>query len=260
MTVRPVRAAIAAITLFATIGAAQSGPDPRLARLDPNTLHAISAIVDSARQNNLPTEPIIDKALEGASKRAPGPRIVAAVRTVANALGQARAALGPQSTADELKAGAEAIRSGVQPKELERIRSSRSNMRLAVAIGVLGGLVFDGVPSDTASNLIHALVVNGATDPQLLDLRAKIRAGIAAGGPAAAVASAQAGGLVQVLAAGLPPNSAGTGGQLPSGRTAGSPNAGGLAGQVGGVNASISPADGAPAPRPPARGKPKRRP
>ncbi|MDQ3696818.1 MAG: hypothetical protein M3373_02165, partial [Gemmatimonadota bacterium] len=76
--------------LAPTLGA----QDPRLeARLDARTRAGVVAIVDSARAAALPTEPLVLKALEGASKRAGRERILAAVRTLAVELGAARAAL-----------------------------------------------------------------------------------------------------------------------------------------------------------------------
>ncbi|MEP7345362.1 MAG: hypothetical protein ABI877_08845, partial [Gemmatimonadaceae bacterium] len=67
------------------------GTDPRLTmRLDARTRDAVSAIVDSALKDGVPTEPLIDRALEGASKRAEGSLIVTAVRSFARDLRRAR--------------------------------------------------------------------------------------------------------------------------------------------------------------------------
>jgi hypothetical protein len=61
-----------------------AGQDDRLARrLDAATHAQVSALLDSARLSGLPLEPLIDRALEGASKRAAGPLIIAAVRRLA---------------------------------------------------------------------------------------------------------------------------------------------------------------------------------
>ena len=67
--------------------------DPRLLRLDERTRAAVSAVVEGARREGLPTEPLIDKALEGASKRAPGPSIVNVVKSWVADLRRAREAL-----------------------------------------------------------------------------------------------------------------------------------------------------------------------
>ena len=40
--------------------------------LDPDTYRAVAQVIDGARERELPTDPLIDRALEGAMKRAPG--------------------------------------------------------------------------------------------------------------------------------------------------------------------------------------------
>ena len=68
-------ALIAATLVWATAVAQQV--DPRLARLDSLTRPIVAALVDSARTAALPTEPLVQRALEGATKRATADRIVA---------------------------------------------------------------------------------------------------------------------------------------------------------------------------------------
>ncbi|MGH2830167.1 MAG: hypothetical protein ACRDJM_06765, partial [Actinomycetota bacterium] len=87
-------------------------------RLDPETRAAVNAIIDSARVAGLPVEPLVDRALEGASKHAAPTRIVAAVRMLAAELATARAALGPSSSPAEVDAAASALRAGVRPADL----------------------------------------------------------------------------------------------------------------------------------------------
>jgi hypothetical protein len=259
------RTGAAAVALFATLAAAQPGQDPRLeGKLDPKTYRLVSLLVDSARKADLPVEPLIDKALEGASKHAAGPKIIEAVRNVSDALSKARNAMGSNSTPEELKAGADAIRSGVPPQQLERFRSTaRPGLRLAVAINVMADLINRGVPSDTAANLMHGLLQVAATDEQLFRLKNQIETDIASGAPAAAVASARAHGLTETILADLPPSSGGaSGGALPSGRNqtgkAGTSLAPQAAGQAMGSRVGEAPAS-PPAPNVPPRGKPKQR-
>ena len=80
---------IVAVLLCAQVAA----QDPRLERLDPDTRSAVVALMDSARGDGLPVEPLIQRALEGATKSAPGARIIAAVRRLTLDLGTARTAL-----------------------------------------------------------------------------------------------------------------------------------------------------------------------
>ena len=65
--------------LLLTAAAPAEGQEPRLAgRLPDGPRAQIDAILDSARAGGLPTEPLVDRALEGATKGAPAARIVAA--------------------------------------------------------------------------------------------------------------------------------------------------------------------------------------
>src|SRR5438132_14190490 len=98
--------------------AAGQQPDPRLERLDAATRPAVLALVDSARRALLPAEPLVQRALEGATRRASGDVIVAAVRRLAVDLGHARDALGSTATPAELTAGAAALRAGAAPSIL----------------------------------------------------------------------------------------------------------------------------------------------
>src|SRR5437016_3194924 len=84
--------------------------DPRYQRLDPDTRAHVSAVIDSARTVGLPTEPLIQRALEGVLKGAGSDRIVAAVRRLAVDLGVARSALGSGASSAELEAGVAALR------------------------------------------------------------------------------------------------------------------------------------------------------
>ncbi|MDQ3810146.1 MAG: hypothetical protein M3336_07640, partial [Chloroflexota bacterium] len=77
---RGVLAACLALMLALFVPQVQAQDARLAARLDPATRKAVEVIVDSARAAGLPTEPLIDKALEGASKRASGGRITAAVQ------------------------------------------------------------------------------------------------------------------------------------------------------------------------------------
>ena len=154
--------------------------DPRLARLDPQTQTQVAAILDSARTAGLPLEPLVDRALEGASKGASGDRISAAVRKLATDLAAARKALG-NSDAAELEAGASALRAGVKPETLARLRASRPRQPLTVPLAVLADLVARGVPADTAS--AYVLSISHASDEQLVAFQRSVERDIALGAP-----------------------------------------------------------------------------
>jgi hypothetical protein len=256
---------LATIVALAGISLAwqQQGDDGRLQRLDPRTRDAVSAVVDRARKDGIPTEPLVDRALEGASKRAAGTVIVSAVSRFADDMRRARTALGPGSTPTEIVAAAYALRNGVKVEELEKLRNVREGQRYAstaAALDAMSYLINRGVPPDTASRALVSLVLAQATDDQITDLRREVEQDIAGGMPAGIAVAARAVGVERALAAAN--NSGGPDARLPSGRgsIAGGPagaGSGGVAGPTQG-NAAASAGEGS---RPPApRGKPKKRP
>lgn len=205
------------LTAFAATAAAQ-GPsaDDRLAgRLDAATREQVVALVDSLNVEGLPTEPIVARALEGASKRADGVVIVRVVRGFATHLRVARQVLGPTSSDREIIAGANALKAGIKTEELARIRASREGGRYAVAFDVLTGLKNRNVPSDTAVRVIGTLVKLAANDQQYVTLLDQIERAIAAGTSPALAASQQG---ITVERAVMATNSGAPGAQLPSSR------------------------------------------
>ena len=192
--------------------------DPRLTtRLDSRTRDAVSTIIENAKQDGVPTETLIDRALEGASKRANGSAIVAAVKSWADDLRKARQALGPASPDAEIVAGAHALRNGIKVKELERLRAARSGVRYAMALDVMSYLVNRGVPVDTIAPVIVNLVLASATDDQLATLRQDVERDISGGTPASTAASLRGQGLAQQIAvARSTTNSGAAGSALPS--------------------------------------------
>ncbi len=131
-------------------------------RLPDEVRVQVDALLTQAREAGLPTEPLVDRALEGASKGASGERILAAVRRLAGELETARDALGPGARPEELAAGASALRAGAEAEDLSRLRGSRPDRSLTVAVAVLADLVAVGVPVDTA--VAAVLVLAGAAD------------------------------------------------------------------------------------------------
>jgi hypothetical protein len=186
---------------------AQGTLDPRLdARLDAATRAALAPVLDSARAAGLPVEPLVDKALEGASKRAPGPRIVLAVRTLRADLDAARAALGAGSSEPEIVAGVSALRAGVRPSALQQLRESRPGRPLTIPLAVLADLIARGVPVDTAAAVVHALERGGAADEDFVTLRRNVERDVRAGALPAVAASVRAHGVPATV--GSPPGRA----------------------------------------------------
>jgi hypothetical protein len=158
--------------LLLGVGGQAGAQDHRLTdRLDPATAAAVQRVVDSAAHQGLPTEPLIQKALEGGTLGAPGDRIVYAVGALHGQLGQARAALGNRASEADLTAAAGALRAGLSPAALQRLQSLRGDRPLVVPIAVLTDLVADGVPADEATRSVLDLAREGRPDEEFMALR-----------------------------------------------------------------------------------------
>lgn len=173
------------LSLALAAGAASapdSTQDPRLrARLDPATARSVEQLIDSARTRMLPIEPLIQKALEGNTKGAPGPRIVAAVAALLDGLGQARLALGIPATADELQAGVLWLRAGGGADRLRRIREAAPDRPLAVPIAVSAELLGRGWPAAEAAEALERLFRARVPDAGFLSLRTGVNDAIRGG-------------------------------------------------------------------------------
>lgn len=184
-SLRHIAFVLALVAIIARIGAAQ---DPRLERrLDTATLAALKPVIDSARATGLPVEPLVQRALEGAAKRAGPVQIVAAVSLLATELRDARAALGHTSTPAELVAAASALRAGVRSTDLTLFRRRRGE-GLTVSLAAVTDLVTSGVPPDSAAAAVLALAAS-ARDDQIVDFRRAVERDIALGAPPAAAAA-----------------------------------------------------------------------
>jgi hypothetical protein len=155
---------------------AVAAQDPRLTtRLDSLTRTQVEAALSRAEQGGLPTEPLVQKALEGASKGAAGQRIVAAVQALLVDLSRAQQTLGRHAGADELVAGAAALRAGATPEMMDRIRRTRSDGGVAVPLAVFADLVAGGMTVDAAWHSVSELAENGGDEEQFLELRDRLR-------------------------------------------------------------------------------------
>ncbi|HEX6537428.1 MAG TPA: hypothetical protein VF041_22800 [Gemmatimonadaceae bacterium] len=191
--------AAAALCAFASAAPAQSlaSRDGRLSgRLDSATVVRVEAIADTTRAAGLPTEPLIDKALEGASKHASPERIVDAVRGLARRLAVARTALGADASDADLLAGAGALYEGVSSDDLTRLRRARRAQPVALPLVVLADLIERGVPAGTATRIVLDVARSGAGDDTFASMRRDVELDIRAGAPPAIAASTRARGAI----------------------------------------------------------------
>jgi hypothetical protein len=168
-------------------------------RLDSATNAVVMRSVDSARTRGLPIEPLVDKALEGATKRAAGPRIQAAVSALLRRLEIARDALAPNPSPRDIAAGADALAFGATREALATMRAIRPNESIAVPLGVLTQLVASGVSVSRATRTVAELLRRGARDEQLIALNNDVRSYVAAGVSPEAALDVRTRGLTAVL-------------------------------------------------------------
>ena len=189
-------------------------------KLDLETQAVVLRTLDSARTNGLPMEPLVDKALEGVTKRAAGARIQAAVSSMLRRLEAARDALAPNPTPRDITAGADALAFGATSDALKTMRAIRPNESVAVPLGVLTQLVASGVPVGRATRVVADVLRRGARDEQLIALNDDVRSYVAAGASPEVALDVRTRGLNAVLP---PPGAAGVAADaLPGGLTTGS--------------------------------------
>lgn len=184
-----------AVLALALTAAGVDAQDARLTRLDRQVQAEVGALVDSARLLGIPTEPVVDKALEGAAKRAPNKRIVTVVRSRFHELVAGRSALGNIASEAEIIAAADALHAGASRDVISTLRAQRPSAPLTIPLAVLADLIARGVPADTAASAVLALANTTATDAQFAALRDDIERDIAKGTPPAVSALVRMRGL-----------------------------------------------------------------
>lgn len=159
-------------------------------RLDAPTAQAVIERIRTARAAGLPTQPLVGRAFEGASRGASGTRIQAAVDEELDALRAARGALGAGSEPNELVAGAMALLSGAREDSLTRLRATRPGQSLVIPLVVLADLIARKVPVDAAATTVIAATRAGARDADLLKLREHVERELEKGAAPAGAAGA----------------------------------------------------------------------
>ena len=185
---RCLRATLVAIALAvgATALAAQEQPDRTLPpQLSPSTRATLERIIDSTRVAGLPVDPLYSKVREGVFRSADDARLIAAVQRLGRDLGDARVALGDSIGAEEIVAGANALRAGIRPADLSRLRDARGRRAerhpLTVALVVLADLATRGVPPAMAAASVNELVARNVSDGSLMSFRQNVERDLVGG-------------------------------------------------------------------------------
>lgn len=205
---RALSVAGAFLLLLAAPAVAQEGPIPdaqaslerKMERLERayrgGPADRIRQAIERAREEGLPVEPVVDKALEGAAKGVAPPRVAAVVSGYVDRLSRGRQLLPDGASGVLITAAADALRRGVPGgavRDVARMKKGETPMALVV----LGDLVEMGVPVEPAEAVVRQALERGRTGDELLVLPGAVRRRIRSGEPPEQAASAVADGLRQ---------------------------------------------------------------
>jgi hypothetical protein len=152
---------------FALMAAASPAraQDPRIgARFSASDAARLTALIDSAGRENLPTDPLVLRALEGQAKNVPLDRIVDALDRLRDALHTAQTTLGPSASVPELTTAAAALQAGVPSTRLAELRQLRGGQPLTAPLGAYLDLVASGESASQAWRTVTDLARRRASD------------------------------------------------------------------------------------------------
>jgi hypothetical protein len=143
------------------------------ASMAPAAYASFTAELRTAREQGLPTQPLVAKALEGAAKNVPGDRIMIAVRQTTTALVRAQTLLRPSggATEAEVTAVATALQRGVPEDAITRMAATAAGRgNVGMSAHVLADIMAHGVPVAVGVELIAAWRGHGADPARLSEI------------------------------------------------------------------------------------------
>jgi hypothetical protein len=140
-------------------------------------LPAIDSLVALALADSLPSEPLVQKALEGGAKGIPTDRLVNGVRRGLIQLRNARAILTraapARASADgDVAAVAAALARGLDPALVQRVLLDMPAEPPGAVLHAAADLVAHGFPPESGADLLVAAEQSGLRGPRLLDVAA----------------------------------------------------------------------------------------
>jgi hypothetical protein len=165
----------ALLVWFAVPLAAQSVRARLEGRVPATSLSALDSLVQVAASEHLPTEPLVQKAIEGGAKHVPGDRIVQAIELNLEQLRAARALLvqagdAPPVTPAEVAAVVSARKRGLSTLMVQRIVGALPNEPRGSALHAVADLAAHRFDADSATDLILDAVRQGLRGVRLLDV------------------------------------------------------------------------------------------
>jgi len=162
--------------------AATRDPVSRLKEvLPPDVAERVLARIADARAHNLPADALENRALKFAAKGVAAADIERSVNEQAVRMESARSAIargrGSSPAGDEVEAGAEALRKGVDAASVSLLaKSAPSGRSLAVPLFVIGSLTDRGLSTDQALERVLDRLKNRASDTELESLPGELPA------------------------------------------------------------------------------------
>src|SRR5947207_1933308 len=163
------------LTLMASPLAGQSVRSRLEARVPTGAVPTVDSLVQVAAREGLPTEPLVQKALEGGAKHVPAARIGAAAQEMLEQLRDARALLvragaAAPATAAEVTTIYAALKRGVPAPVVERVVAAMPQEPRGSALHAVADLAAHRFDPDSSAGLIIAAVRLGLRGERLLDV------------------------------------------------------------------------------------------
>ncbi len=167
------------LTLLLALVAAPLGAQSARGRLEgrvpAEAIPSVDSLVQVATRESLPTEPLVQKALEGGAKGVAAARIVAAVQVSLSQLRDARDLLiragdEPPVTRTEITTVLWAVRRGLPTAVVERIVAALPRPPRAAAVHAVADLVAHHFDPDSSADLIIEAIHQGLHGERLLDV------------------------------------------------------------------------------------------
>jgi hypothetical protein len=163
------------VVLVASPLAAQSVRGRLEGRVPSAAIPTVDSLVQVAAQESLPTEPLVQKVLEGGAKHVPATRIAAAAETMLDQLRDARALLvragdAPPATAAEVTTVYAALKRGLAPAVVERIVAALPDQPRGSALHAVADLAAHRFQPDSAASLVLEAARQGLRGERLLDV------------------------------------------------------------------------------------------
>ena len=174
---------LVAMVAISSLSAQTPAADPtaKLREVLPaDVAERVIAKIAAARAVELPAAALENRALKFAARGVPAVDIERSIVTHVERMEQARAALqsgrGRKPEGDEVDAGAEAMRKGVDGKQVSELaRNAPSGRSLAVPLMVIGSLIDRGLASDDALLRVQERMQQRATDRELEEIPGSAR-------------------------------------------------------------------------------------